>query len=74
MSWTSQFDQFPTWNLVAWCAWAAMFAVLETLGVKSDKYSTLTYLCIHAVPAPILAAFIGWLGYHFLVQYSITPK
>jgi hypothetical protein len=71
-SFRDQFN-FPMWNLMAWVIWAAGFAVLETLGVKyPTKYATLTYLCIHAVPAAILAAFCGWLGYHFLVQYAVS--
>lgn len=73
MSFSDQFH-FPTWNLAAWVIWAAGFAVLETMGVKSNKYATLTYLCIHAVPAPILAAFCGWLAYHFLVQYALVKS
>lgn len=45
MSFSDKFTHFPTWNLVAWAIWALMFAVLETMGVKSSsKYATLTYL------------------------------
>ena len=69
MKWVDQFN-YPTWNMVAWVIWAAAFAVLEGMGVKSGKYATLTSLCIKTVPAPILAAFCGWLAYHFVVQYS----
>ena len=70
MKFAEQFARFPLWNLIAWAVWAAMFAVLETMGVKSNKYATLTYLALHTVPAAILAAFLGWLAYHFIVQYG----
>jgi membrane protein DedA with SNARE-associated domain len=70
MTYGDQFKQFATWNLVAWCVWAAMFGVLEFLGVKAQnqKYATLTYLCTHAVPTAVLAAFCGWLLWHFTVE------
>ena len=70
MKFADQFAQFPMWNLVAWAIWAAGFAVLETMGVKSNRFATLTYLSLHTVPAPVLAAFLGWLTYHFLTQYG----
>lgn len=68
MTFAQQFSRFPTWNLVAWAVWAAGFGVLETLGVKSGKYATLTYLMLHTVPKWGLAMFCGWLAYHFTVQ------
>ena len=68
MTWRDQFN-FPTWNLALWVVWAATFAVLEFLGVRyPDRFATLTYLSKHAVPRFALAMFLGWLGYHFLVE------
>jgi hypothetical protein len=60
---------YPSWNLAAWALWAAAFAILETMGVRSGKYATLTDLTKASIPTPILAAFLGWLVYHFTVQY-----
>ena len=71
MNWTAWKDQFnyPAWNLALWVAWAGMFGVLEFLGVKYPaNYATLTYLCKHSVPRFVLAMFLGWLTWHFLVE------
>ena len=70
MTFSQQFSRFPLWNLIAWAVWAGMFAVLETMGVKDKRYATLTYLMLHSIPAPILAAFLGWFAYHLVVQYG----
>jgi hypothetical protein len=73
MSFGDQFSQFPTWNLVLWVIWAGMFAVLETMGVwRGDKFATLTYLSLHSVPRWALAMFLGWLCYHFMLQYMMS--
>jgi hypothetical protein len=69
---TEQFARFPMWNLVAWAVWAGAFAVLEGMGVKSNRFATLTYLSLHTVPRWALAMFLGWLAYHFIVQYGST--
>ena len=42
------------------------------MGVKSNHYATLTYLSLHTVPRFALAMFLGWLVYHFMLQYMIT--
>jgi hypothetical protein len=71
-TWRDQFN-YPLWVLLVWVQWAVEFAVFEYLGVRYPKrYPTLTYLCITAVPTAILAAFCGWLVFHFTVQYQIT--
>ena len=70
MKFSEQFARFPLWNLLAWLAWAAAFAVLEFMGVRSGKYATLTYLSLHTVPRWALAMFLGWLVFHFIVQYG----
>jgi hypothetical protein len=44
--------------------------VLELLGVFDDHYPTLTYFALHAVPRFALAMLMGWLCYHFLIQYA----
>jgi hypothetical protein len=54
-----------------WGVWAAMFAVLEGLGI-AEKWgdTSLTRLTLAIVPKWLLAMFLGWLTYHFLIQYS----
>lgn len=53
-----------------WASWVVMFAILETLGVLQWKHCTsLTRLTLSSVPKWVLAMFLGWLAYHFLVQY-----
>jgi hypothetical protein len=74
MSFSDRFAAFPLWNLIAWTLWAAAFGILEGMGVgvKSGKYATLTYLTLNTVPRWGLAMFLGWLAYHFIVQYGAS--
>jgi len=74
MSFADQFAMFPVWNLVLWIVWAGMFVVLETLGVRSNHYATLTYLIRSTIPQWALAPFAGWMVWHFLIQYLIHPE
>ena len=53
-----------------WGVWVVMFAVLEGLGIAQKWRSTsLTRLTLALVPKWLLAMFLGWLTYHFLIQY-----
>ena len=53
-----------------WGMWVAMFFVLEGIGIKQKWGSTsLTRLTLAIVPKWVLACLLGWLCYHFLVQY-----
>lgn len=70
MSFREQFSRFPLWNVLAWAAWALAFAVLEFMGVFNRRYATLTYLSLHTIPRWALAMIMGWLVYHFIVQYG----
>lgn len=60
------------WEGYAWIAWIVAFGVLETIGLLKSGHSgmTLTFFIETYVPKPIIAAFIGWMSYHFL----IAPK
>jgi hypothetical protein len=53
-----------------WGAWVAMFCILETIGIMR-KWGTTSFtdLTLSIVPKWLLAMGIGWLGFHFLVQY-----
>lgn len=54
-----------------WGLWVAMFAVLETIGILREWGATsLTRLTLAIVPKWMLAMGIGWLAYHFLIQYG----
>jgi hypothetical protein len=54
-----------------WACWVAMFAVLESVGIARKWGTTpLTQLTLALVPKWILAMGLGWLTYHFLVQYG----
>ena len=56
------------WEGWAWVAWYAAFCVLEAIGLwKRQDAMTLTYFTEHHAPRWLLAAFLGWLTYHFLV-------
>jgi uncharacterized membrane protein YjjB (DUF3815 family) len=72
-NWAKQFAVYPLWFCLFWLQWALEFAVLEYFGVKFGKYPALTDLMIRAVPPAILAAFCGWMVYHFTVQYLTSP-
>jgi hypothetical protein len=62
---------FAKWNLIAWCVWAGAFFVLEFWGIYHARNSaTLTYLTLHSVPKWVIAGVLGWLVYHFLIQYK----
>ena len=53
-----------------WGLWVVMFAVLEAVGIVRKWGSTsFTRLTLAIVPKWILAMGLGWLAYHFLVQY-----
>lgn len=59
------------WEGYAWIAWLALFAIFEAIGLLMrhvNEGMTLTYFVEKHVPRWILAAFLGWLSYHFLVQ------
>lgn len=58
-----------TWEGYAWIVWIAGFGILETLGLvrHPDGSMTLTYFLEHHLPKWIMSAFIGWMGYHFLI-------
>lgn len=57
-------------NRALWAVWAVMFAVLEGFGIAQKWGDTsLTRLTLSIVPKWILAMFLGWLAYHFLIQY-----
>jgi len=53
-----------------WYAWFVSFGVLEAIGIAQKWGATsLTRLTLAIVPKWGLAMFLGWLTYHFLVQY-----
>jgi flagellar biosynthesis protein FliQ len=55
-----------------WVLWIVMFAVLEGLGIARKWGTTsLTDLTLSIVPKWLLAMALGWLAYHFLIQYSL---
>lgn len=58
-----------TWEAWAWIAWMVGFGVLEALGLvrHPEGSMTLTYFLEHHIPKWLLAAFLGWLSWHFLV-------
>lgn len=54
-----------------WYLWFLYFAVMETIGIFQWHGDTsLTRLTLATVPKFILAMFLGWLVYHFLIQYN----
>ena len=54
-----------------WGSWVAMFIVLETIGIMQRWGATsLTRLTLAIVPKFALAMGLGWLAYHFLIQYG----
>jgi len=56
------------WEGYAWIAWLAAFGILESIGLfKQRDAMTLTYFVQHHFPRWVLAGFLGWLTYHFLV-------
>jgi hypothetical protein len=60
-----------TWEAYCWVAWLFAFVVLEGIALKlahKRGAMTLTYFVEHHAPRWLLAAFIGWLAYHFLVS------
>jgi hypothetical protein len=57
-----------SWEAWAWTLWLIEFGVLETIGlIKRGNGMTFTFFLEHHAPRWFLAAFIGWLTYHFLV-------
>lgn len=55
---------------IFWCLWIFQFAILEYLGVTQKRgYTSLTRLTLATIPRWMLAMFLGWLTYHFLIQY-----
>jgi hypothetical protein len=56
-----------------WGVWIVMFAILEGVGIARKWGSTsLTRLTLAIVPKWLLAMGLGWLTWHFLVQYNVT--
>lgn len=58
------------WEGWAWLAWYVTFAIMEAIGLllrHRNEGMTLTYFTETHAPRWLLAAFIGWLAYHFLV-------
>ena len=53
--------------LALWAVWAAMFGILEYLGMrrKEDGYPALTNVIKRYVPGWMRAMAVGWLSYHF---------
>ncbi len=59
------------WEGYAWIAWMVTFVVLETIALVRKLRGgtmTLTYFTEHHVPRWMLAAFLGWLSFHFLID------
>ena len=52
-----------------WYGWVVQFLVYEGMGLVRSKDTTLTRLTLATVPRWMLAMFLGWLSYHFLIQY-----
>jgi hypothetical protein len=53
-----------------WLSWVVMFIVLESIGIAQRWGATsLTRLTLSIVPKWVLAMGLGWLTYHFLIQY-----
>lgn len=60
------------WYRELWAVWTVMFFVLEMPAVLSHHAHgsiTLTALTLAIAPKWLLAMFLGWLTYHFLIQY-----
>lgn len=59
-------------GVLGWAFWFLWFVVWETLGMvrDNDQWPTLTNLTKRYVPGWALAMGVGWLLYHFVVQYT----
>ena len=57
---------FHRWDVIAMLAALAVVTGFELLGVFTDRYVTITYLCRTYIPKWALAAIWGWLGWHFI--------
>jgi len=58
------------WEAWAWLAWILAFAVLETVGLmkRPEHGMTLTFFLENCVPRWVMAAILGWLCNHFLIE------
>jgi hypothetical protein len=57
------------WHLYLWALIGILFAFAEFYAVfKGRKYATFTYLVKRGIPRWLVAAILGWLCYHFLIQ------
>jgi hypothetical protein len=60
--------QHHHWHLYLWFAWALLFVFLETLSIVDGHYASFTYIVKKGVPLWVVAAVLGWIGYHFLID------
>lgn len=59
------------WNVAGWFVWVAMFIVLEITAARApSKRLTFTMFAVDLVPRWAIAAFIGWMAYHFLIAHQ----
>lgn len=61
---------YVRWDYIALCVAMAIVFGLEMLGVFGKHYITITEITVTYLPAWARAMILGWLGYHFLIQYK----
>lgn len=62
--------QFARWNVIVWFATLIVVLGLELIGIWVQNFLTLTELIQMYIPLWLRAIIIGWLAWHFLVQYK----
>jgi hypothetical protein len=57
------------WQIYGWLICGLLFLALEANGIiRGRKYATLTTVVKKGCPRWILAAFFGWLLWHFFIE------
>jgi hypothetical protein len=69
MQWHEITSQHPHWFLWSWAACVGLGIFLETYAVvRGRKYPTFTTLVKKGAPRWAVAAVLGWLAWHFLIE------
>jgi hypothetical protein len=57
------------WHLYLWMLTGILFGVCEFIAIiRGKKDATFTYIVKKGVPRWLVAAVLGWLTYHFLIE------
>lgn len=63
-------NNYVRWDFIVMLCLIGALAVFEFVGIFNRPFLTITELTCHYIPAWLRAMIIGWIGYHFLIQYK----